>query len=129
MKRMKTGSKGLLSLVLAFVLILSLVPAAALSSPAEAAQSVTILFKNSDNWSSVFGYAWTDDGELLGNWPGKQLSKDTGTGMYALSLSDVPAGDKTLNICAVHSHFPDHRGADEGVLLAGGEKHGFHLRV
>ena len=105
MKRTKTGGffgsglgKRLLSLALALVLMLSILPATCLTNQAQAAQTTTILFKNSDSWSSVYGYVWTGSStELKGAWPGTKLAKDSSTGLYSLSVDTTISASSTLN--------------------------------
>ena len=82
------AAKRLLSLVLALVMLLSLVPATDLfTKEVSAATTQTIYFKNSNGWSSVYGYAWdSNQNTLLGGWPGTKLSADS-SGYYKMSVS------------------------------------------
>ena len=93
-RKQKSGSfhsgavKRLLSLMLALALVLSLLPAVGLLDfKASAATTQTIYFKNSNGWGSVYGYAWdSSQKQLLGEWPGTKLSKDS-NGYYKMSVS------------------------------------------
>ena len=97
----------LLSLLLAFVLLLALVPA-----PARAAQTVKVYFRNADSWSDVYGYVWDAGGSnLLGDWPGKKLSKDSATGLYVLSVDYTPTSSGKFNFI-----FNNNAGAQTGDL-------------
>ena len=80
--------KRMLSLVLALVMLLSLVPATGLfTTEVSAATTQTIYFKNSNGWGSVYGYAWdSNQNALLGGWPGTKLSQDS-SGYYKMSVS------------------------------------------
>ena len=79
--------KRMLSLVLAFVMLLSLLPATSLFTLAQAAATQTVYFRDINNWGSVYGYAWDDNGkQLLGEWPGTRLSKDS-NGLYKMTVS------------------------------------------
>ena len=97
----------LLSLLLAFVLVLALVPV-----PARAAQTVQVYFRNADGWSDVYGYVWDGSNtQLLGNWPGKKLSKDSTTGLYVLSVDYSPSSSGKFNFI-----FNNNAGAQTGDL-------------
>ena len=97
----------LLSLLLAFVLVLALVPV-----PARAAQTVKVFFRNADGWSDVYGYAWdSSNAQLLGQWPGKKLSKDSDTGLYVLTVDYTPGSSNKFNFI-----FNNNAGAQTGDL-------------
>ena len=83
----------LMSLLLAFVLVLALVPV-----PAQAAQTVKVYFRNADSWGDVYGYVWDAEGNnLLGGWPGKKLSQDSSTGLYVLEADYTPTSSGKFN--------------------------------
>ena len=81
------AAKRMLSLVLALVMLLSLLPVTDLFTSVRAAATQTVYFKDSNNWGSVYGYAWDENGnQLLGEWPGTRLSKDS-NGLYKMTVS------------------------------------------
>ena len=85
------GSLGmrLLCAALALVLLLGMVPASAVL--AAGSRTVTVGFKDADNWGTVYGYVWDGSGNtLLGDWPGRKLTKDSATGLYLLTLEYTP---------------------------------------
>lgn len=44
---------------------------------------MTVYFSNPSNWSTVYCYAWVGAGDAyMGQWPGKQMQKDSVTGYY-----------------------------------------------
>ena len=48
----------------------------------------TAYFDNSNSkWSNVYAYAWETNGEILGQWPGTQISVDRESGYYKVSAS------------------------------------------
>ena len=48
----------------------------------------TAYFDNSNSkWSNVYAYAWETNGEILGQWPGTQISVDSESGYYKVSAS------------------------------------------
>lgn len=48
----------------------------------------TAYFDNSNSkWSNVYAYAWESNGEILGQWPGTQISVDSESGYYIVSAS------------------------------------------
>ncbi len=55
-----------------------------------------------NNWSSVYFYAWDDDGNLLGSWPGTLLGSSAtticGGDLFFYHTFDVTAEDNTFNI-------------------------------
>ena len=55
---------------------------------AEEPQDLVIYFVNTDNWSSVYAYTWTDSTQQLGAWPGKAMTLVEGN-LYSIT---VPAG-------------------------------------
>ena len=72
----------MLSLVLALVMMFSLLPAVSVA----ASSTVTVFFRNADDWQSVYGYAWDTEGKtLVGDWPGRQLTANT-EGLYELTI-------------------------------------------
>ena len=83
-----------LSLLMAIAILLTLLPAIPLT--ANAAQTVTVYFKDADNWGSVYGYVWDNNGTLLGEWPGTQLAKQP-NGLYKLSVSYTPSSSNKFN--------------------------------
>jgi len=77
----------MLSLILAFVMLLSLLPATDLLTQVRAAATQTVCFRDSNNWGTVYGYAWDSTGnKLLGEWPGTKLSEDS-SGLYKMTVS------------------------------------------
>ena len=82
-----SAAKRMLSLILAFVMLLSLLPAIDLFPQVHAAATQTVCFRDSNNWGTVYGYAWDSTGnQLLGEWPGTKLSKDS-SGLYKMTVS------------------------------------------
>ena len=68
--------------------------------------SATIYLKDPtqapDNWGQVYFYAWDQDGNLLGGWPGQLMTADNttmvrGTRFFNQTF-DIPAEDYTFNI-------------------------------
>lgn len=48
----------------------------------------TAYFDNTNSkWSNVYAYAWETNGEILGQWPGTQISIDSESGYYKVSAS------------------------------------------
>ena len=48
----------------------------------------TAYFDNSNSkWSNVYAYAWETNGEILGQWPGTEISVDSESGYYKVSAS------------------------------------------
>ena len=48
----------------------------------------TAYFDNSNSkWSNVYAYAWETNGEILGQWPGTQISVDSESSYYKVSAS------------------------------------------
>ena len=89
-------TKRLLSLLMALILMLSILPALPLTT-ASAAQSITVYFKDADGWGAVYGYVWDANGnKLLGDWPGKQLTKGS-NGLYALTVDFTPSSSNQFN--------------------------------
>ena len=82
------AAKRLLSLILAFAMVLSLLPAIGLFDvQVSAASTQTVYFKDSSGFGTVYGYAWdSNKNELLGSWPGTKLSKDS-NGLYKMTVS------------------------------------------
>ena len=78
----------LMSLILAFVMVLSLLPAIGLFDfQVSAASTQTVYFKDSTGWGTVYGYAWDSNQKtLLGSWPGTKLTKDS-SGLYKMTVS------------------------------------------
>ena len=56
-----SAARRMLSLVLAFVMLLSLLPATDLFTLAHAAVTQTVSFRDINNWGSVYAYAWDDN--------------------------------------------------------------------
>ena len=82
---MKHHPKRILSLLLSLCLVLSLMPVMVIG--ADAASTKTIYFDNSaKNWDSVAVYAWNDNGNCTGGWPGTTM-KHVGGSIYSY---DVP---------------------------------------
>jgi hypothetical protein len=56
-------------------------------------RDITIHYKNSNNWGSLYGYAWTANNTILnGSWPGRALAEDSKhSGWYTMTLYDVTA--------------------------------------
>ena len=54
----------------------------------------TVYFENTGNWSKVFAYAWyaasgdeTGLAQILGTWPGREMTPDAETGKYTISFT------------------------------------------
>ena len=89
-------TQRLLSLLMALILMLSILPVIPLTT-ASAAQSVTVYFKDADGWGTVYGYVWdANDNKLLGDWPGTKLSKGS-NGLYALTVDFTPSSSNKFN--------------------------------
>lgn len=60
-------------------------------TPVEPSQTRQIQFTNNDGWEAVFAYAYNDSGDLLGSWPGTQMTDmgDNGYGQHNFCV-DVP---------------------------------------
>ena len=81
------AGKRMLSLTLAFAMLLSLLPATGLFTQALAAATQTVCFRDSNNWGTVYAYAWDGNGnQLLGEWPGTRLYQDS-NGLYNMTVS------------------------------------------
>ena len=81
------AGKRMLSLALAFAMLLSLLPATGLFTQALAAATQTVCFRDSNNWGTVYAYAWDGNGnQLLGEWPGTRLYQDS-SGLYSMTVS------------------------------------------
>ena len=79
--------KRRLSRMWALVMVLSLLPVSDLFTQVRAAATQTVYFRDSNNWDTVYGYAWdSSNHKLLGEWPGTQLSKDS-SGLYKMTVS------------------------------------------
>jgi len=79
--------KRILSMLLTIVMVVGLLPGVTLTASA-ADSTVTLYFKNTDNWTTVNIYAWSDsDPVLTGFWPGSAMT-DLGDGTWKY---DVPA--------------------------------------
>ena len=77
----------MISALLVLVLVVGMIPVTA------RAAETTIYFRNTENWSKVYAYAWSDgDSQMLGSWPGS-LMTDGGDGLYSIS---VPDGAKNI---------------------------------
>ena len=78
--------RRLLSLLLALVLAVTLLPGSLFPSAGAASGNVTVYFSNTDGWSDVYGYVWDSEGDTpAGAWPGQKLTADT-NGLYELTL-------------------------------------------
>ena len=75
-------SKRVLSLMLAIMLVLGMIPVFA-----SAADTTTIYFDNTYGWSSVKAYIWDANGTAYVTWPGSNMTLVEGT-IYSI---DVPA--------------------------------------
>ncbi len=60
-------------------------------TPVDPSETRQIQFTNNDGWEAVFAYAYNDNGDLLGSWPGTQMTDmgDNGYGQHNFS-ADVP---------------------------------------
>ena len=89
MKQRQHVSRRLVSLCLAFALLLTLLPVMPLftgSTASAASQPITIYFKDTGGWGNVNGYVWdSTNTPVLGSWPGTALSKNE-AGLYVLKL-------------------------------------------
>ena len=89
MKQRQHVSRRLVSLCLAFALLLTLLPVMPLftgSTASAASQPITIYFKDTEGWGNVNGYVWdSTNTPVLGSWPGTALSKNE-AGLYVLKL-------------------------------------------
>ncbi|MBQ8625395.1 MAG: starch-binding protein [Agathobacter sp.] len=83
MKRTKFFNK-VASFVLAFAMILLAIP----TMEAKAAQNVTVHFKNTEGWSKVCAYSWNTSGELLGIWPGTDITATANGDYYTATLEN-----------------------------------------
>ena len=83
MKRTKFFNK-VASFVLAFAMILLAIP----TMEAKAAQNVTVHFKNTEGWSKVCAYSWNTSGELLGTWPGTDITATANGDYYTATLEN-----------------------------------------
>ena len=82
-----------LSLCLCLIMLIGLLPVV----PTNAASTVTVYFKDSDNWGQVYGYVWDAKGTtLLGSWPGTALTKQS-NGLYALTVDYTPSSSNSFN--------------------------------
>lgn len=81
--------KNSLSVVLAFTMILSVCAISGFSySNLSAATSGNIYYKNTNNWSTPYAYAWAGETKYTGTWPGTAMEKVSGTtDVYKISLS------------------------------------------
>lgn len=80
---MKKSMKKIASIALALVMILLAIP----TMEAKAAQNVTVHFKNTQGWATVYAYAWNTAGELLGTWPGTDVTATgDGNGYYTATI-------------------------------------------
>ena len=84
--------------------------------PVDHGETREIQFTNNQGWSAVYAYAWNDGGELLGQWPGSEMTNigDNGFGNDNFSISvpvsatniifsngsswDAPGGAQTVDI-------------------------------
>jgi len=48
------------------------------------AEVIRVYFTNPNGWSTVNAYAWAGETPYLGQWPGKSMNYDSGTGYYYL---------------------------------------------
>ena len=71
----------LASVFMALAMILLAIP----TVEAQAAQSVKIHFKNTENWSSVYVYTWSP--EAYGTWPGTDISSTKDGSWYTATLT------------------------------------------
>ena len=86
-KRMRVSSR-IISLCLILAMLLALVPAFPIVADAATTYNVKIYFKDTDGWGSAAGYVWNGAGtNLLGDWPGKNLSYDSNTNCYVLECA------------------------------------------
>ena len=75
---MKHSSKRVLSFVLCLCLLMSMIPTMIIDTAA--ASTKTIYFDNSGkNWSTVYVYTWNSNGDCTGSWPGKTMTKVSGS--------------------------------------------------
>ncbi|CDZ24370.1 hypothetical protein CCDG5_1256 [[Clostridium] cellulosi] len=72
--------KKLIAGIISFAVMLT--SAIAIALPASAAsKTVTIYFKNTQNWNTVYAYIWAGSGPVKGTpaWPGQKMTKVSGT--------------------------------------------------
>lgn len=83
--------KRFLSMLLAIVMVVGMLPGYAVTVRAAASDTVTLYFHNTPNWGKVNIFTWiggTDGAsELTGRWPGSEM-EDLGNGIWSY---DVPA--------------------------------------
>ena len=94
--------RRIVSFCLILAMLLTLLPAITLFPVVEAnaasSQTVTVYFKDSDGWGNVYGYVWNGSGtQLMGSWPGTQLSKNSTTGLYELKVEYTPSSSDSFN--------------------------------
>ncbi len=63
----------------------------------EKPKGVTIEFKAPSDWSSCYFYVWNTNGALLGEWPGKSITKDAGTGRYTYTV-EADASQRPISV-------------------------------
>ena len=77
----------IICLALVALLLLGIIPVVALSAPAD---SRTVYFTNSDNWSNVLIYYWSESSTTFTSWPGDAMTKVEGD-IYACTVpADAP---------------------------------------
>ena len=85
--------KSSLSVVLSMMIILSTMLVGSLS--VSAADTVTVYFKNTSNWSTVNAHIWKDGGANLTAWPGNTMEKvntlngKTYTDLYSITFDST----------------------------------------
>ena len=81
---MRNNTSRILSLVLALVLVLSMVPTTAF-----AASTKTVYFQNNWQWTDVSVYYW--GGSSTASWPGTKLTVVDKVGGYDIYKAEIPA--------------------------------------
>lgn len=89
--------KKLLAKIMSGVVTLAVVGLSIAAAPmlkaSAAEKSVTIYFKNTQNWSTVYCYTWQGSGSTGKAWPGSEM-KDLGNGWFEATYT----GTKPLNV-------------------------------
>ena len=77
--------RKILSIFIAFAMILALLPASTFKVDAASTVKVRLHFRNSKQWNDVYVYAWEED-PVSATWPGDKLSIDS-DGYYTYEIS------------------------------------------
>lgn len=83
----------------------------------------TAYFDNSNsNWSSVYAYAWDSNGsgEILGTWPGTQISLDNESGYYKISTNTMATSPMIIFSNGSGSQTADLSWVNNGIYTSSG---------